>query len=309
MKLERMLYILTYLTQHKRAKAKELAQKLEVSVRTVYRDVEAIAKAGFPVVSYPGSGGGIAIMERFRLDKDVLTQREMHHILAGLKGLGSVDADANLSRLIDKLSGRIEQKHYLPASNEILIDLSPWNSHDGLGELIRKLKQAIGSRHRVCFTYNNARGKERREVEPCVIVFKDSNWYLYAFCSLREDFRLFKLRRMLHTEILEQTFEMREFFLDKVQWEMEYDNLKAIEVVAAFDESLRFWIEDMFGERAVQTLPDGRLAATFRMQDEVNVYGFLLSFGPLAEVLSPPALRNTLRGMTKAMAESYAQKP
>lgn len=305
MKLERMLYILTYLTRHEKARAKDLAEKLEVSVRTIYRDIDAIAQAGIPVVGYQGAGGGIGIVEGYRLDRSLFTGGELQDIVTGLKGLNSISADGKLMRLIEKLSAYAGDAGLLPAGSEILIDLSPWNRYAGLGEKITCLKEAIRARRLVTFTYIGAGETTEREAEPCVVVFKDANWYLYAYCRLRSDFRLFKLKRMRNVKALDQEFAMREFTLESVRWDTDAAEA-SIQVTAAFDRRMEFIVLDIFGEEDISPMDDGRLRVTFRMPEGGGMYSFLMSFGTMVEVLEPEHLRRTMEGMARDVAALYA---
>ena len=124
MKLERMLSIITYLLNRDRVKAQELADKFEVSVRTIYRDIDAISQAGIPIVAYQGANGGIGIIEGYKLDKNILTGNEVHNIVVGLKGLHSISEDVKIKLLIEKLSNIAVDYDYIPTGNEIMIDLS-----------------------------------------------------------------------------------------------------------------------------------------------------------------------------------------
>ncbi|MGI6669688.1 MAG: helix-turn-helix transcriptional regulator [Acetivibrionales bacterium] len=133
MKLERMLSIITYLVNHQKVKAQELADKFEVSVRTIYRDIDAISQAGIPITTFQGANGGIGIVEGYKLDKNVLTSEEILNIVAGLKGLNSINEDIKIKLLIEKLTGLANKSDYIATGNEIMIDLSPWNKNDQLG--------------------------------------------------------------------------------------------------------------------------------------------------------------------------------
>ncbi|MFZ5974849.1 MAG: helix-turn-helix transcriptional regulator [Bacillota bacterium] len=305
MKLERMLSIITYLMNHEKAKANDLAQKLEVSVRTIYRDIDAIAQAGIPVTTYQGADGGIGIVEGFRLDNSILTGGEVVDIVTALKGLHSISRDEKTRLLIDKISGIAGKTEYLPTGNEILIDLSPWNKDDQLGRRIQEIKKAIRERRRIAFTYCSYEKCTERTVEPCVIVFKDSNWYLYAYCLLREDFRLFKLRRMRSVKTTDTVFAKREFTLDRVEWD-DASETGIVAIVAAFDRSMEYALADIFGmDNPCEPTEDGRLKVTFHMQPGGWLYGFLLGFGDKVEVLEPDALRRGIQSMAENICKLY----
>ena len=306
MKLDRMLSIITYLMNHEKAKARDLAQKFEVSVRTIYRDIDAIAQSGIPVTTYQGADGGIGIVEGFALSKSLLTSDEVLSIVTALKGLHSIGGDEKIKLLIEKIAGIAEKTEYMATGNEILIDLSPWNKNDRLGHRIQKIKKAIRERRLISFTYSSYEKRTERTVEPCVIVFKDSNWYLYAYCLLRKDFRLFKLRRMHSLETKDAVFTKREFSIDEVDWDGT-DGGVPVPVAVLFDRSMEGALPDIFGTDNHETVEDGRLRVTFHMPVGGWLYGFLLGFGDKIEVLEPESLRESIREIAENICKIYEQ--
>ncbi|WP_161496707.1 helix-turn-helix transcriptional regulator [Clostridium thermosuccinogenes] len=305
MKLERMLSIIIYLLNHEKVKAEELADKFEVSVRTIYRDIEAISQAGIPIRTFQGADGGIGIMEGYKLDKNILTSDEVSKIITGLKGLYSISDDVKIKLLIEKLTNIAGKSDYIPTGNEIMIDLSSWNKNDQLGLRIREIKKAIRERKIIQFIYySNGKLTERR-VEPCVIIFKEANWYLYAYCLLRKDFRLFKLSRMSGLKITDIAFEAREFSIDSVNLDGDFDNDKHLPIVVMFDKSMVYVVNDIFGINNYEIAPDGRLKVTFHMGISGWLYGFLLGFGDKVEVLEPVELREKIKSMAESICKVY----
>lgn len=124
MKTDRLLGILTVLLRQDKTTAKELAEKFEVSKRTVARDVQALSLAGFPVVTEQGAGGGISLMEGFTLDRTLLTGKELRAVLTGLKSLDSVSGDNKYRTLMQKLGASAPET--LAAGEHVLIDLSSY---------------------------------------------------------------------------------------------------------------------------------------------------------------------------------------
>lgn len=303
MKLERMLSIIIYLLQHNKVKAQELADRFEVSVRTIYRDIEALSQAGIPISTCQGADGGISIMEGYKLDRNLLTGDEVNRIIAGLKGLYSISGDVKIRLLIDKLNSVANASDYVAAGNEIMIDLSPWNRNDQLGSRIQEIKKAIQERKVIEFSYFSNGELTRRQVEPCVIVFKEANWYLYAYCLLRQDFRLFRLRRMNELKVTDKRFEPRPFSIDRVNWDA--DGGQHTPIVALFDKSMAYALNDIFGLNSYETTPDGRLKVTFHMRIDGWLYGFLLGFGDKVEVLEPAELRHRIKQMAESICRIY----
>jgi predicted DNA-binding transcriptional regulator YafY len=305
MKLERMLSIITYLLNHEKVKAQELADKFEVSVRTIYRDIDAISQTGIPIVTYQGADGGVGIIEGYKLDKNVLSNDEISKIVTALKGLQSISEDAKIKLLIEKFSNIASKSDYIPTGNEIIIDLSSWNKNDQLCIKIQEIKKAIQERRVIEFIFYTNEKLTERKVEPYTIVFKNTNWYLYAYCLLRNDFRLFKIRRMSDIGLTDNSFNVREYSINDIQWNGESDTDRHTEVVALFDKSMKYSIDDIFGVENYIVLEDGRIRVTFHMAVGEWLYGFLLGFGDKMEVLEPLELRNKVRSMAESIVNMY----
>ena len=201
MKLDRLIGILSLLLQREKVTAPELAERFEVSRRTIQRDLEALSKAGIPLVTTQGAGGGISIMEGYRVNRTVLTAPEMQAILAGLRSLDSVSGTRRYDQLMEKLSAG---SHTLaPGNAHVLIDLASWYK-DSLAPKIEALRGAMDDHRVVCFSYFAPGRESQRTVEPYYLVFHWSAWYLWGWCRSREDFRLFKLVRMTELSVGEE---------------------------------------------------------------------------------------------------------
>ncbi|MDP4093705.1 MAG: YafY family protein [Bacillota bacterium] len=306
MKLERMLSIITYLLNHQKVKAQELADKFEVSVRTIYRDVDAISMAGIPITTFQGVDGGIGIVDGYKLDKSVFTSDDMTKIIAGLKGLQSISEDTKIKMLIERLTGIANKSDCIPAGNEIVIDLSSWNKNDKLGFCIKEIKKAIQERRIIEFNYFGFEEKQTvRKAEPYVLVFKEANWYLYAFCLLRMDFRLFKLRRINNMYITDDVFERREVYLEKIGMDQAYDKDIHPAITVLFDKALYNTVNDTFGVDSYETVEDGRLKVTFHMDLNRWLYGFLLGFGDKVDIVEPAELKTKLKDIAEGVYKKY----
>ena len=175
MKMERLIGILSILLQRERITAPELAEQFEVSRRTIQRDIESLCRAGIPIATAQGAGGGISIMEGYRVDRTVLTAPEMQAILAGLRSLDSVSGTRRYAQLMDKLSagaGRL-----VPGGAHMLIDLSSWYK-TSLPPKIELIQSAIEQHRTICFRYFSPKEESVRMVEPYYLVFHWSTWYV-----------------------------------------------------------------------------------------------------------------------------------
>lgn len=148
MKIDRLIGILSVLLQEEKVTAPELAEKFEVSRRTINRDIEDLCKAGIPISTAQGIGGGISIMDGYRMDRTILTSKDMQMILAGLRSLDSVSGSRYYGQLMEKI--KVGSSDFVSGSESILIDLSSWYK-DSLSPKIELLQNAIEERKMIHF--------------------------------------------------------------------------------------------------------------------------------------------------------------
>ena len=207
MKIDRLIGILSVLLQKEKTTAPELADRFEVSKRTINRDIEDLCRAGIPIRTAQGIGGGISIMDGYRMGRTILTSKDMQMILAGLRSLDSVSGSSYYGQLMEKIQAGSSE--FITGRDSILIDLSSWY-RDSLAPKIEIIQDAIGDRRLIKFRYYAPSGESERTVEPYYLVFRWSSWYLWAWCLKRKDFRLFKLNRMDGVQITEENFKCRD---------------------------------------------------------------------------------------------------
>lgn len=308
MKTERLLSIVFVLINRRLVQAKELADRFGVSVRTIYRDIEAINAAGIPVVTYQGSGGGIGLMEGYRLDRSVWTEKEMADIFAALHSLSSYGGGHEL--LMDKISGVVSPAGaaaFRSRAARLVIDLSPWGPSGQLEHHLSGLKRAIEESLAVAFTYVSGEGEEtQRCAEPYTLMLKGQAWYLYAWCGLRGDFRLFKLGRMKDLRITDRRFERLDIDIADPPWSQNWsDGGGGTSIRLRFHPGGRRLAEEHFSIDELDYSEDGGCYVSIRVPENDWIYGFLLGFGPALEVLEPAHVRSRLAAMAAAVAGQY----
>ena len=189
MKESRLFRILYYLLQHKKATAPELAEEFEVSVRTIYRDIDYISSAGVPIYATQGKDGGIAILDSFTLDKSMLTEIEKEQILTALEALIATDG-----KTTDELLIKLKTLFQMQTTNWIEVDFSDWFQEKPAQNIFNDIKKAILDRYVISFEYFNHQGNHVfRHIQPLKLLFKGKAWYVYGFCLLRNEYRFFKL--------------------------------------------------------------------------------------------------------------------
>lgn len=295
--------------------AEELAERFEVSTRTVYRDIDSLSMAGIPVYANRGKGGGIRLMEHFVLDRRLLSKEEQGRILAALASLRETGASQDI-RILEKLETFFKAEPL----DWVAIDFSDWSGRRG--ELYGQIKEAILGRHVMAFDYYGQHGDMmRREVEPIQLLFKEYTWYVRAYCRIRGAMRLFKVLRMKRVEVLEESFELgqRHRVEEEHPMEEEHSEEKAPEnpasgkegepgeIILRIDAKEAYRVYDRFEEDEITVLPQGDFEIRMRCSVDDWVYGLILSFGPSARVLGPDWVREELAARIRRMGEMYGR--
>lgn len=301
MKLDRMIGILSILLQKEKVTAPYLAEKFEVSRRTINRDIEALCMAGIPLVTEPGPNGGVSIMEGYKIDRTLLSTSDMQAILAGLRSLDSVSGTNRYAQLMEKLSAGAS--NLLAGDAHILIDLSSWYKAS-LAPKIELLHQAILSGRKVSFTYLAPKGESRRRIEPYDLVFQWASWYLWGWCESRKDFRLFKLLRMTDLQ-MDETFEKRTAPLPDLSAERVFPPL--YQVRARIQPEYKWRLVEEYGPECFTEESDGTLLFSAGFTDKTGIVGWIASFGEGAELLEPVEFRKDVLAFAEGIRKKYLE--
>lgn len=297
MKDNRLFRILYYILEKGKVTASELADKFEVSVRTIYRDIDSLSSSGIPIYALKGKDGGIEIAEDFVLSKSLLSKQEKQQIMSALHGLDSI-AKQHENELLIKLSALFNIKN----TNWIEVDFNNWQNNKLYEKTFYDIKSAILSKHMISFSYFSSNEEEtRRRVKPARLLFKGQDWYLYALCLLRNDFRYFKLSRIKNLEIQDEMFEdsFENLMLNK---EIPYKNTVILKV--KFDRKVAFRVYDELKGQITED-DDGNLYTEIEIPNDYGLYNYIFSFGDGAEVLEPKEIRMQIKEMINKMAKKY----
>ncbi len=293
MKIDRLIGIITTLQQKKTVTAPYLAEKFEVSRRTINRDLEDICRAGIPLVTKRGAGGGISIMEGFSLDTTVFTKQELEAIFVGLQSLDSVSDMESAKKLAQKFGGDTGK-----LADHMLIDLSSFYKDD-LAVKLEKIKLAIRESRCITFHYCYPKGEADKRVEPYRIVFKWSDWYVFGFCKERQDFRMYKLRRLWDLNVTDEAFAAREIPKEKLRFGSHITDDDRI--AAVYDPSVKYRLVEEYGHASFTEQEDGSLFAEWGFTTQEGALSWFLSFGDKVKVLSPPEM---VERMKKALDDA-----
>jgi Predicted transcriptional regulator len=301
MQISRLFEIVYILLDKKTVTARELADRFEVSVRTIYRDIDALSGAGVPVYANQGKGGGISLLDDFVLNKSVLSEKEQNDILIALQNLSAArypDIDFVLSRL----SSLFKKKDL----NWIEVDFSPWGSDEKHKENFNLLKMAVVNNRVIAFDYVNTSGvKSARSAEPVKLVFKDRAWYLIAYCCERQAYRTFRITRITNLRVTDDVFEKRPAQARQADTE-NASSPKPIDIRLKISPAGAYRVYDDFYEKDVIKNEDGSFTVCTSLPDGDWIYNYLLSFGPIFEGLEPTHLREGLVRKMRTMIENLS---
>ncbi len=308
MKHDRLIALVDVFLHEGRKTADELAERFEVSVRTVYRDIDALCRAGVPVVSYSGIGGGYELEESYRIDRSFLSKEEITDLTGLLRGFSEAVKDRNLERSLGKIAslgprgGLRGEAGRLPPP--LIATLSPWGAPGPDPDTVTGLRRAIDARRTVSFRYTDAEGRESsRTVEPFSLVIASSSWYLHAWCRSRNAFRLFKLSRLAGPLSIGEPYDP--LLRLPVPEPMAGGDEPVLDVVLSVEPQAVPLVLESFPEaREEPDGPDsGRL---FRVRSPVGTWlvRFLLYLGPGVRILHPDSLREEYAAAAREMAEA-----
>lgn len=301
MQISRLFEIVYILLDKKQVTAKELAQRFEVSVRTIFRDIDTLCEAGIPIYTNKGKGGGIRLLDNFILNKTALSTEEQQEVITALQSLRatqSTDGQA-LSKLSALFGG--EMKEWLT------IDFGGWNEEaKNKFELIKK---AILNKQVISFSYYNAKmEKTRRKVSPLQLAFKDRTWYLRAYCQMRKQVRLFKLTRIRQLELTDQTFNWH-LAMEEESKENQFQIVrKVVRLKLLIDGEMAYRVYDEFEEEQIQCTDKGEFIVTAEYPEDNWLYGYLLSYGSYLKVIEPVRISEVLRKQIKKTIKRYEEQ-
>ncbi|USD77456.1 YafY family transcriptional regulator [Bacillus safensis] len=294
MKIDRILSIVMLLISKKQVQAKDLAELHEVSVRTIYRDIETINQAGIPVVTTQGAGGGISLVDDYRLEKKLFTDDDIELILTALESMTSAYSFKESEHVLKKIKSLIpsptdesEKQHH------VFIDLSSWGKDSQAEKKLQLIHTAASAHQFIQFTYRNAKGETLpRKVEPYTLVLKGRHWYLYAFCCVKNDFRLFKLTRMTDLITISAYFRPKRIKNEEKPWDDSWHEEPSVTTLTLrLTEASVGKVKEWVDENELIVCSDGTYMAALTVPQDDWLHSFLFHLGPDADILSPQHIK------------------
>jgi predicted DNA-binding transcriptional regulator YafY len=302
MKLERLISMIYMLLNNEVLSASVLAEKYEVSQRTIYRDIDAICAAGIPVVSFQGVNGGYGIMESYKMDKTLLGEYDVSSLITILHSMSTVFDDERAQSTIDRL--QTIQRDDKPSS--VTMDIG---SRRAYHETLRRIRTGITESKVIRFGYVNAKNERTaRDVEPVRLMYKHEAWYLYGFCQERRDYREFRISRMADLVTTEQIFTTKHVVEEKER-SHEWSSRVKTEVELRVSKHALARAMDQFFFMDKTFRDDGSLTLKQQLECSNNEWllSMILSFGDHIEIIEPAELRQALKQRIEKMMTLYSK--
>lgn len=304
MKIDRLLAIVNYLLAHGRTSAAALAQRFEVSRRTIQRDMEALDRAGIPVVALHGAAGGYDIMGGYSMERQLLTGKGRQHMVAALEALGTATGSRQVA---DTLAG-VEALRPQQDARQVIVDLSAAREDARVQAWLPMMEDAIEQGHILHIEYiDTYQQVTQREVEPVALVYQWYAWYLDAYCRMRGDFRFFKLARIRECEVCEERIDIARHGERGDREQAHGDAGPCLEILLRCRLDVLDAVQEYLTGTVQERQEDCFLYAMRVPEAERMWFSLLMGFGDAVEVLEPPALRARMQAMAEAVAALYRQ--
>jgi predicted DNA-binding transcriptional regulator YafY len=288
MQINRLLEMVYILFEKKTITAKELAERFEVSQRTIYRDLEILSEAGIPIYTSKGKGGGIHLLDNYVIKKSMVSEKDQLEIISSLQGMKALNVP-EVEPVLNKLAILFQRNE----ANWIDVDFSHWGSGADEKEKFKLLKNAILNKNRIRFDYYSSYGKKsERVIEPLQLIFKGQAWYVYGFCMVRNDSRMFRVTRMKNIDPTNEIFERKREEKHKIFSDAK---VQGITLVLKIEACMAYRVYDEFEQSEIMKNKDESYTVTKNMPENEWLYGYILSFGDYGEVLEPLYMRDIIR--------------
>ena len=254
--------------------------------------MEALSSAGIPIYAEPGRNGGIYLLQDFILDRAILSEKEMQEVLTALQSIFATGYTGG-REMLTKLSALFN----VNTRNWLEVDFSRWGKGVHDNSKFEILKTAVIQSKEIKIVYENTNSeKSTRIIQPLKISYKSKEWYLKAFCTEKQDFRIFKLNRILGLELLENRFVPRPYPEQKDHLQQTYS-----QIVLLFSREIAYRVYDEFDETEMEYQENGDLIVRAEMPVDTWLIGYLLSFGAQVEIMEPKYLKSIIAEQAQAI--------
>lgn len=310
-KLDRVAAILTQLQSKPIVRAQDLAEKFEVSVRTIYRDIKTLENAGIPIVGEAGSG--YSLMEGYKLPPVMFTKEEVLSFITAEKLMHKFSHQSlgnHYQTAMDKLRSvlRSSDKNLIQnIENQIdIFDYSP-KPDDTIKNVIPTILESIAEKKQLFIEYQSVDGNvSNRTIEAVGIFYEFTYWYIMAFCTLRKDFRQFRVDRILKIAKTEITFSQE---YGKINDHRRIASKTTTKVKLLVDKKIMGYLVNSKSYYGLISENETQNGIEMTFETECIDEGFprwLITFADYAEILEPELLNTKMKNLVQKLSEKLS---
>ncbi|WP_408892131.1 helix-turn-helix transcriptional regulator [Paenibacillus taichungensis] len=300
-KIERLISIIMILLQKNVVSATEFAKLFNVSKRTILRDMETLGLSNIPIYAINGVNGGYGIMDEYKIDKRLLSSKDLENILTALGGLGKILFSDEVESTLKKIESMIGST---TSGGTIQLSFYNWDGRPEIVQILKTCQEAIEQGRLLTFGYIDQSGvKSQRRVEPYQLQFSEMSWYLKGFCLDRMEYRTFKLSRTDNLKIDIETFVARDYVTE--QKTEQYYQPKLIKIKVLISRRIKDQFIERYGQKRIEAYNSELFIAEIDMPQNHFGFRFLASFGTDLEILEPKAYVEEFREFLNAMINKY----
>lgn len=306
MKIDRLIGIVIYLLNRDIVNCSTLAERFEVSSRTIQRDIDTLNLAGIPIVSIHGVNGGYGIIDGFKLHKQITNREDYQLIITALRGLSSGYENKKLEDIIEGIV--YATKNDNKAESKIRLDIGVAREGNYINNNIKVIETATEEEKLIEFEYINSYGnKTNRIVESVGLIYKWYGWYILGFCHNKKEYRLFKVARIRNLKKLEESFTIKHHELEQlIEYQEMNDSQQYINVKLLCKENIRLSMEEYFPKGWISSEDDGNFIFEFVVPfNEIGWKGLLFTYGNQVKIIEPAELREEFIQKAEDIIETY----
>ncbi len=307
MKFEIMLRILFELLSKKCIKAQYLADKYEVSVRSIHRYINALEMAGVPIYTLRGNQGGFAIIDTYKLSSTFMTVSEFEQVINALSAITEGVPNKELTNVISKLKATVKNEYsgFDIKGGNLIIDAGPWGETNGYKSKLVIIQKSIDECKKLKITYHDRNGDiTDRVIEPHIILFKQGLWYVFAYCNLRREFRFFKTGRIEHANLLNEQFIRQDLSKMELPLNFWHKNVETEDVLLEVDKKCLSEVEEWLGIENIKKI-NGKYIADVKLPFDNGLVTKIMGYGNGIKVISPPQLKKSVKNCAKEILANY----
>lgn len=294
MKIDRLIGITMYLLNRNIVSARELADKFEVSTRTIVRDLETLSMAGIPISSSTGINGGYEILDTFKLNKQITNMEDYLFIITAVKGMCSAYDNIKIESTLEKIMATSE---YRNRDQRVFLDFGAAREGENIPKYIQKLDEAISEQYIVEFDYTDSENKtNHRIIEPLALTYKWYAWYLFGYCTYKRDYRLFKINRIGNLRTTKVLVDHKHLNLTELlerQWNSDSRTYYDIKLLCKAEAKIP--VMEYLKGTVMEEHENGDFIILLHLPENERMwFSLLLGFGDKVKVLEPQGLKEQL---------------